>query len=66
MSRVITLYARYADPRAGVAEHRVTSLRRVDPPPELFDMPSDYTSTTVNMNQTLSFGTWTAHLGGGF
>jgi hypothetical protein len=39
----ILIYSRLSDPRVGVIEYRLSNVRRADPPPELFVVPSDYT-----------------------
>jgi hypothetical protein len=39
----VVVYSRYADPRTGVVEYRLTSINRSEPAANLFTVPSDYT-----------------------
>ena len=38
----ILISATSSDPRAGDIEYRLTNVRRVEPPPDLFVVPPDY------------------------
>jgi hypothetical protein len=46
----LVLFSRISDPRFGIVEYQVTNVRRVNPPPDLFVVPSDY--TIVRSNET--------------
>jgi hypothetical protein len=46
----IVLFSRISDPRFGIVEYQLTNVRRVNPPPDLFVVPSDY--TIVRSNET--------------
>jgi hypothetical protein len=39
----LVVYSRNSDPRTGVVEYRLTNIRRVEPPADLFVVPADYT-----------------------
>ena len=39
----VLLYSRISDPRIGVLEYHLTNVSRAEPPPNLFDVPPDYT-----------------------
>jgi hypothetical protein len=39
----LTVYSRYADPRTGVIEYRLTNITRAEPAADLFQVPADYT-----------------------
>ena len=39
----LVVYSRYSDPRTGVIEYKLTSIRRAEPAADLFQVPSDYT-----------------------
>jgi len=43
----MTMSSRHADPRTGETTYRVTNLRRDEPDPTLFQVPSDYTVQQV-------------------
>lgn len=43
----LVIYARYTDSRSGSIEYRLTNIRRVDPSPDLFVVPPDYTLQPV-------------------
>jgi len=44
----ILIESRYADPRMGVIEYRLTNIRRIEPPSHLFDIPADYAPRTLD------------------
>jgi hypothetical protein len=46
----ITLYTKHSDPRTGDAIYRVEGLKREEPAPALFTIPSDYTVRDVMAN----------------
>lgn len=54
----ITLYARLADPRVGVAEYQVTSMKRVEPGPEHFALPEGYSVGLINPTHSASWESW--------
>jgi hypothetical protein len=39
----VVILSRHHDPRTGDVEYRLTQINRVEPPPDLFTVPSDYT-----------------------
>jgi len=39
----MVVLSRFADPRTGVVEYRLTNITRAEPPADLFTVPSDYT-----------------------
>ena len=39
----LVVYSRYSDPRTGVIEYKLTTIRRSEPAADLFQVPSDYT-----------------------
>jgi hypothetical protein len=46
----ITLYTKHSDPRTGETTYRVEGLKREEPAPALFTIPSDYTVRDVMTN----------------
>lgn len=54
----LTLAARLSDPRAGVAEYRVTSLSTVEPPDTMFTLPDGYTEGSIRPEASLMFEFW--------
>jgi hypothetical protein len=44
----MVVFSRISDPRFGVIEYQLTNVRRMNPPPDLFVVPSDYTIVTTN------------------
>jgi hypothetical protein len=51
---MLLMYARSEDPRAGVIDYRLTDLRRIEPPAELFVVPPDYVMTIGGDNGVIS------------
>ena len=39
----VIVYSRHSDPRTGVVEYRLNNINRLEPPLDLFTVPSDYT-----------------------
>jgi hypothetical protein len=39
----LLIQSRFSDPRTGVVEYRLTNISRIDPAPDLFMVPTDYT-----------------------
>jgi hypothetical protein len=39
----LLIFGRHSDPRTGVVEYRVANVRRIEPPPQQFQIPADYT-----------------------
>jgi hypothetical protein len=39
----LLVQSRFSDPRTGVVEYRLTNISRIDPAPDLFTVPADYT-----------------------
>lgn len=54
----LTLAARLADPRVGVAEYRVTSLSTVEPSDRLFTLPEGYSEGAIRPAASLTFESW--------
>lgn len=54
----LTLAARLADPRVGVAEYRVTSLSSVEPPDAMFTLPGEYSEGSIRPEASLVFESW--------
>lgn len=46
----LVVFSRVSDPRVGIVEYQLRNVRRVNPPPDLFVVPSDY--TIVRSNET--------------
>jgi hypothetical protein len=51
----LLIYSRTSDPRTGVVEYRLTNIRRTEPPPDLFVVPSDYTVGSQGQGIWLEF-----------
>lgn len=54
----ITLYARINDPRFGVAEYRVVSLARTEPPETQFSIPDGYSTASISRAYPLIWESW--------
>lgn len=54
----LTIAARLADPRFGVAESRVTSLAMVEPSATLFTWPDGYSEGSIRSAASLVFESW--------
>lgn len=46
----IVIFSRIWDPLSGIVEYQLSNIRRVDPPPDLFVVPSDYTIVRSNQD----------------
>ena len=43
----LTVYSRTEDSVVGIVEHRLSDIRRAEPPADLFEVPADYTGTRL-------------------
>ena len=46
----LLIYSRSSDPRTGVIEYRLTNIRRLEPPADLFMIPADYEVASTGDN----------------
>jgi len=62
----VLVLSRQSDPRSGTVEYRLTNLVRAEPPPDLFTVPANYTTTAApGLQLNTGFGVRTGGAGRG-